>query len=238
MTPGLLVHVALAAALAACSPRGDNTMQQDGVSKTSDEARRFWTAVRAVAQPIGEGGHGYYPYQLRGEIQDQVRTLSHPLDVYRELLATERDPMWREVLVFLIAMTPDPRADAMLIEALDAPGLRPRALYLLGVIGTKGWPSRPRDVPAIRAAVERFLDDHTPYVDIYERKLTFETADFARAAYIRLVGLDRFPEIKDLAGLPDDPPGRFIGMSLPTFTSADRARLDKAIARLRASNAP
>jgi hypothetical protein len=212
-------------------------MQAD-VSKTSDEAARFWTAVRAVAQPIGEGGRGYFPYQLRGEILDQVRTLSHPLDVYRELLTTERDPVWREVLLFLIAHTDDPRADAMLIDALDAAGLRPRALYLLGAIGTKGWPSRDRDVPVILSAIERYLGDHTAYVDVYWRALTFETADFARAAYIRVAGVERFPEVHGLAGFPDDPSGRFIGMSLPTFTPEDRARLDAAIGRVRAARTP
>jgi len=57
---------------------------------------------------------------------------------YQSLLAQETDPLWREVLLFLVASTADPRADEVLLQALDRVDLRPRALYLLGAIGTKG----------------------------------------------------------------------------------------------------
>jgi hypothetical protein len=227
----------VAATIAACRARGDDIMHNDGVTRTDDESTRFSAAIRKVADPIGEGGRGYYPYQLRGEILEQVRTLHHPLEVYASLLATTHDSPWREVVVLLIGFTDDPRADALLVTALDDPSSRPLALYCLGAIGGKGWPSRDRDVPLLLAAITRHLEDRTPYTDHITHQ-AFQTADFARAAYLRIAGLAHSPAVENLAGMPDDPTGRFIGSSLPSFTADDRTRIDAAIARDRTTRSP
>jgi hypothetical protein len=158
-----------------------------------------------------------------------------PLDVYQALLAREHDPLYLETLVFLIGRTDDARADDVLLRALEQPTLRPRALYALGAMGTRNWPRRNRDRGQVLDTIFRYIDDSTPYTDVHHRDQVFETSDFARAAFVRIAGLENFPGRKSLAGLPDDPEGQTVGTSLPTFTTADRAKLDAAIQRYRSA---
>jgi hypothetical protein len=209
---------------------------QGDPAPNDDQVATFMKELHAIAEPIGDGGRDYYPYELRSDVMAAVKQLGpHPLDVYQALLARERDPLYLETLVFLIGRTDDPRVDDILLRALDQPVLRPRALYALGAMGTRNWPHRDRDRGKVLDAIARYIGDTTPYTDIHYRDQTFETGDFARAAFIRIAGLDNFPERKGLAGLPDDPEGQTVGTSLPTFTTADRAKLDAAIQRYRSA---
>jgi hypothetical protein len=219
--------MALCGILWGCSGGTESTMKDSDHMKQS--AASFWRDAKQTADPIGEGGKGYYPYQLRGDLQERASKIDRPLDTYQTLLSEEKDPVWREVLLFLVAHTPDPRADDVLIQALEQPELRPRALYLLGAIGTKGWPSRDRDRRRILGAILGHVDDATPYQDVYYRDKTFQVGDLAKAAYVRVAGVDEFPEIAQLDGDPDGLQARFIGMALPLFSDADRARLATAI---------
>lgn len=215
------------AASSGCGPRTENAMTD--TAHTDSAADAFWRDAKKVADPIGEGGKSFYPYQLRGEIWERARTLNHPLDAYQALLAQETDPTWREVLLFLVASTDDARADQVLLHALDRPELRARALYLLGAIGTKGWPSRNRDRPRILDALAKYVDDVTPYRDVYYRDSTFQVGDFAKAAFVRVAGVASFPVVATLDGDPDHLQAQFIGMALPVFSDHDRIQLSAAI---------
>jgi len=184
----------------------------------------FWRAAHEVERPLGEGEHGWYPYDLRSEVVDAARRLADPPAAYRELLAAERDPYWREILLFLAAFSADPRADDLLIAALGDAQLRPRALYLLGVAGTKGWPHRERDAGRILRAIAPYVDDSTPYEDVVHGT-TVEVGDLARAAFARVAGPDRFPSLRMLPWSQAD----FIGLAIPQLPPAVRGALSAEI---------
>jgi hypothetical protein len=224
---GMVVVLGAAGPNAGCGRGTESTMQNSHDSKA---ASTFWTDAKATPDPIGEGGKSFHPYELRGDLRDRARGLEQPVATLESLLASETDPTWREVLLFLIASIDDPTADDALLRALERPELRPRALYLLGVIGTKGWPSRSRDVPRILTALASHVADRTPYRDVYYRDSTFQVGDFARAAYVRVAGVTSFPGVAQLDGDPDRQQAQFIGLALPLFSDADRTRLDAAIA--------
>jgi hypothetical protein len=175
-------------------------------------------------RPLGDGERGWHPYALRSEVTDMARRLANPLAAYRELLASEGDPYWREVLLFLTASSEDPRADVLLLDALKDPQLRPRALYLLGVAGTKGWPRRERDTAQILRAIVPHVDDSTPYEDVVHGT-TVENGDFARAAFVRIAGPDRFPSLANLPWTQAD----FIGLTVPELSPETRATLSAEI---------
>jgi hypothetical protein len=190
----------------------------------------LWDGLRAIDPPVGEGGRGWYPYQLRSEVRDAIASLADPVAELAERLSHERDPVWREALLFGLAGQDDPRVDPILIDTLDDPALRPRALYLLGAIGTRGWPKRSRDTPALLLAIRPYITDLTPYRDaILGDRLV--TADLAEAAFVRIAGPDAFPSVKGLSDAEHPLAADFVGMALPEFSAAQRAALAADIER-------
>jgi len=195
----------------------------------TDNPNDFWSEIAKIDQPIGDGGRVYYPYSLRGSVLKLATTLKQPLNVYARALQSQTKPARTEIALFLIASTDDARADDLLVAALEKSHSRARAAYLLGAIGGKGWPKRQRDTARILTALAPHVHDNSAYHDPYYTKTSFQVGDFVKAAYIRIAGVDKFPQVKNLQGLPDDPTGHFIGLELPTFTAADRSRLDAAV---------
>lgn len=194
----------------------------------------LWNGLRAIDPPVGEGGRDWFPYMLRSEVRDAIANLPDPVAALSERLEHERDPVWREVLLFGLAGQDDPRVDPILIGALDDPALRPRALYLLGAIGTRGWPKRERDTPALLGAIRPYIDDLTPYRDpiLGERLIT---ADLAEAAFVRIAGPDAFPAVGGLSDAVQPLAGEFVGMALPHFSDEQRAALAAEIQRFSAA---
>jgi hypothetical protein len=187
---------------------------------TQLDPRAFWDAVHAIPSALDRGEKRWHPYELHSEVLAAADRLAHPIAAYRELLRSEADPYWREVLLFLAGWSEDPGADDLLLEALDDEALRPRALYLLGVAGTKGWPTRRRDSARIADALRRFAGDPATYVDVvYGRPVP--VGDLASAAFARVVGPARLPAVEELP----DVQGRWIGLALPDFPPAVSARL-------------
>lgn len=176
----------------------------------------LWESVRGIDPPVGEGGRDWYPYQLRSEVRAVIAHLDDPVPELAGSLRTEPDPRWREVALFGLASQDDPRVDDILIGALGDVTLRPRALYLLGVIGTRGWPKRDRDTGKLLAAIRPWLTDLTPYRDLFLGEELI-TADLAVAASARI------------AGLPTEETGGFVGMELPHFTDEQRSTLTAEI---------
>jgi hypothetical protein len=187
---------------------------------TAVSTQAFWEAVKATPLALDAGEKRWHPYELHTAIHDAARALDDPIGTYRQLLANERDPYWREVLLFLAGWSDNPAADDLLLDALDDAGLRPRALYLLGVPNTKGWPARERDTARIASALGRFAGDPTPYVDIVY-KTTLIVGDLACAAFARVTGPEHLPAVGDLPA----PDARWIGLALPVFPTTVSAVL-------------
>jgi len=138
-----LVAVATTLTMACCTGRTEKTTMQADPDPNDDKVAAFSKELHAVAEPIGDGGRDYYPYELRSDVMAAVKKLGpHPLDVYQALLTREHDPLYLETLIFLVGRTDDARADDVLLGALAQPALRPRALYALGAMGTRNWPHR------------------------------------------------------------------------------------------------
>jgi hypothetical protein len=102
--------------------------------------------------------------------------------------------------------------------------IRARALYLLGVAGTKGWPHRERDTSRVLSAIAHHVGDPTPYEDVVHGT-SVEVGDFACAAFARVAGPSRFPSLSALPGTGAD----FIGMSIPELPAGVRAALTAEI---------
>lgn len=187
-------------------------------------------AIRSIDAPLGEGGRGWYPYMVRSEISDAAARLDDPVARLAEWLHVERDPLWREVVLFLLAAQDDDRVDGLLIESLDDPQLRPRALYLLGAIGTRGWPKRERDIAALLRAVRPWTTDTAVYVDrVHEDELV--VGDLAKAAFIRIAGPEHFPSLARAVNPHQPFPVEHVGMALAHFEPADREALQAEIER-------
>jgi hypothetical protein len=127
------------------------------------------------------------------------------------------DRILRLALLHVIGRRSDATVDRALLAALDDPDLRATAAYLLGRAGFKGYPARPRDVEAIRAALRRHLDDDGTFEDPFRHR-SFRTQDFVLAAFVRLTDPRRFrvgdPLIADM-----------VGYELPRFDAQTRADL-------------
>jgi hypothetical protein len=189
-----------------------------------------WAQLHLINAPVGEGGRDWFPYMLRSELRDAIASLADPVAELAARLEHEPDPVWREVLVFALAGQDDPRVDSILIDTLEDPALRPRALYLLGAIGTRGWPKRPRDTPALLAAIRPYIADPTPYRDSFlDEELV--TGDLAEAAFVRIAGPEAFPSVQSLADGAQPLAGEFVGMALPHFSPEQRSALAADIQR-------
>jgi len=174
-------------------------------------------AIRAnPIEAVGFGEKAYLPYEpnapalIRGDAAA----------VTARLLAEARgagDRTYRLAVLHVLGKRLDATVDAALVALLDDATTRATAAYLLGRPGFKGYPPRPRDLPTVRAALRRQLDDTTEFVDPFHRR-AFRTQDFVLGAYLRIVGPERFkitnPDLADL-----------VGLSLPAFTDAERTDL-------------
>jgi hypothetical protein len=189
-----------------------------------------WDGLHVIDPPVGEGGRDWFPYMLHSGVRDAIANLPDPVAELAECLEHERDPLWREVALFGLASQDDPRVDPLLINALEDPSLRPRALYLLGAIGTRGWPKRPRDTRALLAAIRPYITDLTAYRDpILGEELI--TADLAEAAFVRIAGPEAFPSVQNLSEDVQPLAGEYVGMALPHFSEHQRAALAADIER-------
>lgn len=175
-------------------------------------------AIRAdPGESVGFGEKAYAPYEPN--VAHFLISSDDPA-VTERLLAEIRaadDRVHRLALLHVLGKRSDPTVDAALLTTLEDPELRATSAYLLGRAGFKGYPERPRDVEAIRAALRRHLSDDGVFDDPFYRR-SFRTQDFVLGAYVRLTGPERFrfadPHLADM-----------IGQALPAFDDAVRADL-------------
>ena len=174
------------------------------------------TIAADPANAVSSGLKAFVPYGVGA---------AHSLAGYDDPAVTQRlladmrgaDRVHKLALLHVLGMRADPTVDAALRETLRDPQLTATSAYLLARPGYKGYPDRPVDADADRAALRERLDDDTTFEDpFYDR--SFRTQDFILAAYIRLVGPDRF-EFRDPGLEP------LIGYELPRFDDATRADL-------------
>lgn len=190
-----------------------------------------WTQLDTIDHPIGDGGRSWYPFDVRSEVRDAVAALPDPVAAISAQLAQESRPEWVLMLLVLLAHQDDPEVDDLLVSALGTPALRPASIYLLGAIGTRGWPRRERNVEALLAALRPWLGDEQTYADPVHGEV-LRVGDLALAAYVRIAGPQRFDR---LAALDPDRPitAELIGMELARFTPTQRTALLADVDRLR-----
>ncbi|MCC6996747.1 MAG: hypothetical protein IT370_19195 [Deltaproteobacteria bacterium] len=177
-------------------------------------------AVRAAPlDALGSGGKSTLPYVLR---RGDALALAGPDGVAR-LMAESTDArlprVARLVMLQIIGYSTDHNADAALIQALNAPVLRPLAAYLLGRARRWGYPERPRDRRAVLQALRPHLEDATSYDDPWRASDPVTTGDLALAAFVAVAGPARFVE----TGVSES-----IGLGMPHFDAPLRAALVRA----------
>lgn len=204
----------------ATSPRVA-TPTQDATAMTTPLPDALESELSAIrndpAESVGFGLKAYAPYEPN--TGHGLMTGGGP-EVTQRLNEEARgtgDRVYRLAILHVLGKRADAEVDAALIGALDDPELRATAAYLLGRPGSKGYPSRTRDVAAVRAALRVHLADASTFDDPFYRR-SFRTQDFVLGAFVRVVGTEhfRFPD-PDLADL--------VGLSLPELTDAARADL-------------
>ncbi|MCC6996743.1 MAG: hypothetical protein IT370_19175 [Deltaproteobacteria bacterium] len=177
-------------------------------------------AVQAAPlDAIGNGGKSTLPYVLR---RGDKLALAGPDGVARLLneSADARLPRAaRLAMLQILGYSTDGGADAALIQALNAPVLRPLAAYLLGRARRWGYPERPRDRHAILRALRPHLEDATTYDDPWRASDPVTTGDLALAAFVAVAGPARFVE----TGVSES-----IGLGMPHFDAPLRAALVRA----------
>jgi hypothetical protein len=175
-------------------------------------------AIRAdPGESVGFGEKAFIPYEPN--VARWLVTSDDPA-VTERLLAEatgDRDRVFRLAVLQVLGKRSDPAVDAALMTTLEDPELRATSAYLLGRPGYKGYPERPRDGQAIRAALRRHLDDDGTFDDPFYRR-TFRTQDFVLAAFVRVTGPERFR-------IPDTAFADLIGYTLPEFDAETRADL-------------
>jgi hypothetical protein len=175
-------------------------------------------AVRAAPlESIGYGDKAYRPYEPN--TGERLIGSSDP-EVTARLLVEMQDAgdrTYRLAVLHLLGMRADPGVDAALLSLLEDRDLRATAAYLLGRAGFKGYPVRRRDDAAVIAALRRWLDDGSEFVDPFYRR-RFRTQDFVLGALVRLLGPERFKTRDDR--VEDD-----IGYALPWWSDDVRAEL-------------
>lgn len=185
----------------------------------SDAARDELERLRAdPADAMGFGGKVYLPYYLR--VGWELARNPDPRTV-DWLLARALDPdeprLVRLMMLHVLSQREEPAADGALIRALDDPDLRGTAAYLLGRIGFKGYPKRPRPTEEMLTALARHLDDPDGFVEPWH-EVTLRNQDLVLAAFIRLAGPDAFR-------FEADENRREIGYELARFSDSERGNL-------------
>ncbi len=175
-------------------------------------------AIRAdPVESVGFGEKAFIPYEPN--VAHWLVTSDDPAVTERLLAEATGDPdrVFRLAVLQVLGKRSDPTVDAALMTTLEDPELRATSAYLLGRPGYKGYPERPRDGEAIRAALRRHLDDDGTFDDPFHRR-TFRTQDFVLAAFVRVTGPERFR-------IPDTAFADLIGYTLPEFDAETRADL-------------
>ena len=186
--------------------------------RLSDVLEEELDAIRAdPVDSIGSGDKSYLPYEPN--VAHYLMT-STDAKVTQRLLAevnASDDRVYRLAVLHVLGRRSDAGVDPALLTTLADPELRATSAYLLGRPGFRGYPARPRDVDAIRAALHRYLSDDGMFEDPFRRRV-FRTQDFVLGAFVRLTGPGRFrfadPRLADN-----------IGYDLPKFDDATRADL-------------
>lgn len=183
-----------------------------------DDLEAELDAIRAdPGESVGFGEKAFIPYEPN--VAHWLVTSDDPA-VTERLLAEatgDRERVFRLAVLQVLGKRSDPTVDAALLTTLDDPELRATSAYLLGRPGYKGYPARPRDEQAIRAALQRHLDDDGTFDDPFYRR-PFRTQDFVLAAFVRVTGPERFR-------IPDTAFADLIGYTLPEFDAETRADL-------------
>ena len=175
-------------------------------------------AIRAdPGESVGFGEKAFLPYEPN--VAHWLISSDDPAvtERLRGELSGDDDRVYRLAVLHVLGKRADPGVDAALIAALEDPELRATAAYLLGRAGFKGYPERPRDVAAVRAALRRHLADDGTFADPFYRR-SFRTQDFVLAAFVRVTGPERFR-------IGDKHLAELVGYSLPAFSDATRADL-------------
>ena len=174
-------------------------------------------AIRAdPGNAVGYGLKAFVPYGV-GAAQFLVSYDDPAVTVRLLAEMQDADRVYKLALLHVLGKRSDPTVDAALRATLRDPQLTATSAYLLARAGFKGYPDRPVDVDADRAALRDRLDDDSTFEDPFYRR-SFRTQDFVLAAYIRLTGPDRFE-------FPDPELEPLIGFELPRFDDATRADL-------------
>ena len=186
-----------------------------------------WESLRTSWPPVSDGDRSWRPFEVRSEIEAAIASLPDPTSALASEITIATDPQWRLTLLVLLALQDDPRVDQILRERLSEERDRAPAAYLIGVIGTRGWPRRTRDVPSLVRPLQALFDDESEWNDPVHGE-ALAVCDIALAAVVRMVGPDRFPW---LAAIDDDRPetSKLIGLELARFTPEQRSALKRTV---------
>lgn len=187
-------------------------------------------AVRAdPLDAVGFGDKAYMPYELR---RGRALASAAEPEVTARLAAEAGDasaPLpYRLATLHILAQRDDPAVDAALVAALATDELRPVAAYLLGRIGFKGYPHRPRAVEPLLAALRPYLADAGHFTDPWYRR-GIPTRDLVIGACVRLAGVERFT-------FPSAGMENAIGYDLPEWSDAERGALLEQLRRMPATS--
>ena len=127
----------------------------------------------------------------------------------QDIRDSRRDLAYRLVLMHIIARRSQPSSEQVLIETLSSAELRAMGAYLLGRIGTPGYPGKIRNRSAVLAALQKHVQSTGNFTDPWHKK-TIPIADYVIAACIRI-------------SQPES--GSTIGFTLPQLSAAERQRL-------------
>jgi hypothetical protein len=187
----------------------------------SNELERELAAVRAdPADAIGLGDTTYLPYVLRrGEALRRAGEAAVTSRLALAIADRSAPRIERLALLQIVGLRDDPSVDAVLIQALADPELRPLAAYLLGRVGFKGYPKRARSAHAVLTALAGHLDDPGRFDDPWYQT-SYRSQDLILAAFVRVAG----PDLFDLSAL-GRPRAEMIGYELAQLEDASRASL-------------
>lgn len=173
----------------------------------------------APTKAIAFGGKAWLPYHLY--LAEDLAYSDNPQVTVR-LSAEAADEnnvrAFRLAMVQFLGWRRSPDADDALILSLADPMLRPLAAFLLGRIGYKAYPRRDRPARRILTALKPHLEDNLTYLDPWYDE-TYRTGDFVIAAFVRVVGVDRFRFVQEKKHK------NWIGLELPSFNVAERDNL-------------
>lgn len=175
-------------------------------------------------ESVGFGLKAYLPYEPTGS---QALINSDDPAVTKRLFAEANgtgNTVYRLAVLHILGKRTDATVDDALIHLLQVDTLRATAAYLLGRVGYKGYFPRTRDISVVQTALQAYIEDRSLFTDPFYQK-TFRTQDFVIAAFIRVMGPNKFT----WSNLGSDD---LIGLSLPEFSDNTREELLAQIRRM------